>query len=104
MELIQDNSERGFGRVWRDGRLVVSLVRYSIARSHRVLTTRALGAQSLTPPRDTDRIEGQLLSLFPPHLVGQHVELELEDGRRWKCIVEGGGTLLNSGGISRPSR
>jgi hypothetical protein len=40
-------------------------------------------------------------SKVPGSLFYQPVDLELEDGRRWRCFIKPDGGIENSGGISQ---
>ena len=45
-------------------------------------------------------IGGRLLSSFRLWLIGESIELELQDGRRWACSIQSShGSLQNDGGI-----
>ena len=67
---------RGSGRIYRDGALVLDGARYVV---------------HLSTPHDVDvtplalRLEGVMMSDVPFELLRQPIELELEDGRRFRA-------------------
>jgi hypothetical protein len=82
---------RGSGKIFRDGVLVLERARYVVHLS----TPREAGAES-----DALRLEGVMMSDVPFELLRQPIELELEDGRRWLCRLEGtSGDLVDRGGL-----
>ena len=92
--------ESGSGRIFNDkGELVLSGVRYEIMLSSpdRADTTTLSGRSSVEGYSDLD---GRILGSLDPSLDlnGQDIELELENGRRWACFVNGS-RLVNRGGI-----
>jgi hypothetical protein len=45
-------------------------------------------------------IEGNLLEPVPYRLIGEPIELVLQDGRRWHCFIQStNGNLVNRGGL-----
>lgn len=102
-ERVHDGTESGVGRIWSKGEVVVEAVEYTISHSHTQLHYSTMtGAGSM---RGTGAIDGQLHGRFSMKLIGEPVELELEDGRRWKCFIQSSdGNLMNMGGISEPPK
>lgn len=50
------------------------------------------------------RLEGVMMSDVPFALMRQAIELELEDGRRWLCRLQGtSGDLIDRGGLQAPA-
>lgn len=89
----------GEGRVWRHGELLLEPARYLIHISRRVITTQTMNSgESRIPGRK--RMEGRLFAPIPHSLMDGDIELELEDGRRWKCALSSDdGSLVNRGGL-----
>ena len=78
----------GHGRIWHNGEIVVSPVRYWIDCSQTVHELQSLGGPRTELP-GLGQIEGRLISPVPFSLYGADIELELQDGRRWKCFIQG---------------
>jgi hypothetical protein len=79
----------GVGRILLNGQVAADGMQYHVAISRKA------------EPGDggTHHIGGRLLSRFPVMLIGEDVELELQDGRRWACIIQSShGSLKNVGG------
>lgn len=92
----------GIGQIWRNGEVVLDDVRYEITISQHMIDTSSNAGSREVP--GLKHIEGQLGSPVPFRLfrlIGEPIELELEDGRRWKCFIQSSfGNLVNSGGIA----
>jgi hypothetical protein len=81
---------RGRGRIFRDGVLAHDDARYVV---------------HVTNNTDPAQIEGVLMSDAPFSLLRQPIELELEDGRRWACVLQStSGDLVNRTGLSGPTQ
>jgi hypothetical protein len=79
----------GSGRLLRYGEVVAEGVDYEITVSR----------ESDVP--GVNSIEGRISPPFPLQLIGEPIELELKDGRRWRCIIQSdSGSLVNRGGIN----
>lgn len=93
----------GNGRVYHPGGSIpVETVRYRVEVSQTMLGVSpgfgSSGAGEEVPGLKTVRgqIVGAVPSLF--NLVGQDIELEFEDGRRWECLLQStDGNLVNRG-------
>lgn len=86
---------RGSGKIFRDGVLVLERARYVV----HVSTPHEAGAAP-----GVLRLEGVMMSDVPFELLRQPIELELEDGRRWLCRLEGtSGDLMDRGGLVTPA-
>ncbi len=86
----------GFGRILLKGEVVADVVRYSVSFSRPVVRGRKAARSNEVASPYSGR--GQLLSDFPVRLIGKDIELELSDGRRWPCFIQGGdGTLEGRG-------
>jgi hypothetical protein len=82
---------RGSGRIFRDGVSVLERARYVV----HISTPHEAGAAP-----GVLRLEGVMMSDVPFELLRQPIELELEDGRRWLCRLEGtSGDLMDRGGL-----
>ena len=91
---------KGVGRIWHNGKVAAEQTRYRIDISRTIHVTRTLDATTQRTP-GLGTIEGNLLSEVPWELIGESIELELQDGRRWKCGVQSArGDLVNMGGIA----
>ena len=103
MTQIHDQTERGIGNVWHNGQLLAEDVRYTLSHSHEQLAAGTFGTPAAAE-RGLGRIVGQLHGTLPFSVIdvtGQPIELELEDGRRWHCLMKSSdGDLLNCGGIT----
>jgi hypothetical protein len=81
------------GRIWIDGR-VAAEVSYEIATSKPERTnTDTFGKSSDTAGFSITR--GRIIGTFDETLVGKPVELELENGSRWRCFIRPNGELVN---------
>ena len=96
--MVETATISGRGRIWRDGRIAVEAVDYTLACQ---VTTTDSSQQPGTLPRP---LSGHLQCSFPQWLLGTPIELELEDGRRWHCqLASSGGFLIDRGGVYRIS-
>ena len=105
MELIDGyvplETLEGKGKIWKGGVLVRSGVGYSIRISQRMIEARTMGGSSEVPGLKS--IDGWLTGDVPFQLIGEPIELEIEDGRRWECFIKSSdGNLLNQGGFKEP--
>jgi hypothetical protein len=82
--------EEGVGRLFLNGQLLAKAVRYSVTWRGPLNGTLVLGI----PPTGSGRLLGPV-PLEAYEATG--VELERENGARWKCRVLPGGALENSG-------
>ncbi len=91
----------GIGRVWHNDKVALVSVGYRIELSQTVHVDQMMDG-STSRVGGIGHIEGMLLTTATPYnLIGEPIELELEDGRRWKCFIQSTrGNLMNSGGIS----
>jgi hypothetical protein len=88
----------GTGKIWLGDKIVMTSVKYSIRISQRMIEARTMGGTSEIPGLKS--IDGWLTGSVPFQLVGESIELEFEDGRRWKCFIQSSdGNLMNRGGI-----
>ncbi len=84
----------GVGRILLNGQVAADGVQYHVSLSRTMHAARG-GEIS-----GDGHIGGRLLSSFPMMLIGEDIELELQDGRRWVCRVRSShGSLKNVGGI-----
>jgi hypothetical protein len=78
---------RGVGQILRDGKVVVSDVRYRVDVRQKMLDA---GHGDEIP--GLRNISGALLNAAEAHvttdLIGVEIELKLEDGRRWPCFIQ----------------
>ncbi len=90
--MIQTVAElTGIGRLVLNGQVAAERVQYHVSLSR---------ATAGAPATDTGHVGGRLLSPFPMGLIGENIELELRDGRRWLCSIQSShGSLKNVGGI-----
>jgi hypothetical protein len=90
---------RGVGRIWRKSKVAVKQAAYRIDISRTIHVTRGVDAVDIRTP-GLATIGGTLLSEVPEELIGQPIELEVKDGRRWKSIIQSeDGTIVNRFGI-----
>jgi hypothetical protein len=88
----------GTGRIFRNGELALHPVDYEITISQEMIRVRSHQGDDQLP--GLKRLEGTIYAPVPFSLVGEPIELELEDGRRWKCFIQSSrGNLVNMGGI-----
>jgi hypothetical protein len=88
----------GTGTVWFGGKAVISEVRYAIRITQRMIEARTMGGTSEIPGLKS--INGWIQNDIPFALIGEPIELELEDGRRWQCFIQSSdGNLVNRGGL-----
>jgi hypothetical protein len=88
----------GIGRVHANGEVVLDDVGYDVTVSQHMVTTRTLSGDSEVPGLES--IEGRISSPIAFTLLGEPIELEFQDGRRWACYIQSGsGNLVNRGGI-----
>lgn len=86
---------RGSGKIFLDGQLVLAAARYVV----HISTPHEAGAVP-----GALRLEGVMMSDVPFALLWQAIELELEDGRRWLCRLQGtSGDLIDRGGLQAPA-
>ena len=86
----------GKGRVWLGGEVVLTEVPYSIRITQRMIEARTMGGGSEIPGLKS--INGWIQNDVPFALIGEPIELELEDGRRWQCFIQSSdGNLINRG-------
>jgi hypothetical protein len=79
----------GVGRILLNGQVAGDGIQYHVAISRNAEPGGG----------GTRHIGGRLLSRFPMMLIGEDIELELQDGRRWTCIIQSShGSLKNAGG------
>jgi hypothetical protein len=63
-----------------------------------MIEARTMGGTSEIPGLKS--INGWLVGKVPFALVGESIELELEDGRRWECFIQSSnGNLVNRGDL-----
>jgi hypothetical protein len=88
----------GEGRLLQNGDVMLAPAVYRIDISRRIHVVRSMTGESEV--EGLARIEGMLFSPVPWSLVGEPVELELADGRKWECFIRSSnGDLVNRGGI-----
>jgi hypothetical protein len=88
----------GRGKIWNGGVVALANVLYSIRVSQRMIEARTMGGSSEIPGLKS--IQGWIRGNVPFNLIGESIELELEDGRRWECFIQSSnGNLVNRGGI-----
>jgi hypothetical protein len=87
----------GVGHVHKGTEVVMSDVPYEITVSRRMIDAATMSGPGEVP--GMKRIDGVLVAEIPSNLVGESIELELEDGRRWKCFIQSrDGNLVSRGG------
>ena len=85
--------------MWSGNEITVQAIGYSIRISQRMIEARSMSGTTEIPGLKS--IEGWLDESPSFELIGKSIELELEDGRRWKCFIQSGdGNLVNRGGIN----
>jgi hypothetical protein len=98
---MTEHAESGVGRVWRLNVLALDRAPYELHYTtendaDRQRTRREHGFARL------HGLRGALKSTFPMWLIGHDIELELEDGRRWRCALHShDGVLMDRGGLYR---
>ena len=84
----------GIGRLLLNGQVVAERVQYHVSLS------RTLHGAAEGDIAGAGHIGGRLLSSFRLWLIGESIELEMQDGRRWACSIQSShGSLQNEGGI-----
>lgn len=97
MSYEQLETLEGEGRVWRDGEVVLEPARYTIQIFRKVILTQTMNAGESRIP-GIPRMRGTLFAVIPYSLMEGDIELELEDGRRWKCaLTSTDGSLASRG-------
>lgn len=92
-------SPTGVGKLHHAGGVVES-IRYEITVTQDIHVSTTFDGTSQVP--GLKDAYGSLRGKVPIHIFGIEAELELEDGRRWKCLVQGRGQLDSLGPITGP--
>ena len=84
----------GIGRLLLNGQVAADGVQYHVSLS------RTMHGAPGSDISGAGHIGGRLLSPFPAWLIGESIELEMQDGRRWACSIQSShGSVKNVGGI-----
>jgi len=95
----------GTGNIRQDGQIVISDIDYVFRITQRMIDASTLSGRREVPGMKS--IDGWLHVTPGNHelftLVGEPIELELRDGRRWLCFIQSSdGTMVNRGGLKEP--
>jgi hypothetical protein len=90
---------QGNGNLWRGDACIIKNVRYYVVVSQEIQDVPSNRFIRVERPRPRT-VSGHIFASVPPSYIRSPVELELEDGSRWPCIVHSGdGDLVTRGMI-----
>jgi hypothetical protein len=91
----------GNGNVWRGDVCIMKTVPYRVVVSQDTHDIPSVRWTWVTRPRPRT-VSGRIFASVSPAYVGSPVELELEDGSRWPCIIQSeDGQVVTTRGMIR---